>query len=153
MGCAPFDQAGSEDDGVREGADPRDVDLDHVTGLEREAVGRDEPGAGEEDAAGRDGVVAQEEADELLERALHTSGRRLAGEELAALGVRDPHADLERLVRDRGEDRGADRARPRVHLRLWEVERVRAFDVAGRHVVPDRDTLYRAFGAQTSPIS
>ena len=44
------------DDGVRQGADARNVDLDNVARLEREVVRRDEAGAGEQHAAGRDGV-------------------------------------------------------------------------------------------------
>src|SRR3990172_3426298 len=102
MSRAPFDEPGGEDDGVREDADARDVDLDDVPRLEREVVGRDEAGPGEEDAARRDGIVSDEELDELGERALHPRRRRLAREELTAFAVEDPQADLERLGRGRG---------------------------------------------------
>ena len=59
--------------------------------------------------------------------------------------------DLERLVGWWRDDRRAERARAGVDLRLRQVERVRALDVAGRHVVPDRDSRDRAVLAQHEP--
>src|SRR5687767_14705965 len=60
-------------------ADGVDRDADVVAALEGEGLGRDDAGAGEEVAAVREAVVAEEPVDQLLEAALHLRERRRAG--------------------------------------------------------------------------
>ena len=107
------------------------VDLDPVAGDEAERVGRDEAGARQKDRPGRDRVLLDEPGGELVERAHHVGGRGLVLVQHVAFLVRDPHDDLEalRLAR-RDVERRADRAGAGVHLRLGEVERVGALDLA-----------------------
>ena len=59
---APLEQVGGGHDGVRQRADLGNVDLDHVARQQGEVVGRHEPGAREQHATRRDGVVADEPA-------------------------------------------------------------------------------------------
>jgi hypothetical protein len=110
-----------------------------VARLEREVVGRDEPRACEQHAAGRHRVVADQPLDQVRERAAHLRGGGLAREQLAPVAVDDPHANHQRdlpVVGD--EDRRPDRARACERLRLRDVERVLALDRAGGDVVADR---------------
>src|SRR5688500_4694948 len=103
---------------------PIDRDQYFIPLREREIVGWDDAGAGEQDAAVRETGLAVQELDERVQVALHLGQRGRAGEsrprtstdlELDPRGRRDPF----RL----DENRRAERARAVVRLGLREIER------------------------------
>src|SRR5206468_4891312 len=130
---------GSRADRVAQGPDSRNLDLDNVARPEIELVRRDQAGTRQQHAARRGGVLATEPVDEVFKRALHLRRRGLARKELTPI-LLDAQANLERTLPLR-QDRGAERARARKDLRLGQVERVRALDVARGYVVADRDAV------------
>ena len=103
---------------------------------EGEGVGRDDAGAGQEEAAAGKAVVAEEIFDEWADR---VSFRRSGGRRKTYLARLRISADLcgggHGFAAD--EDAGAEGAAAVVDLGLREVERVFAFDVARAHVVAD----------------
>ena len=64
---------------IRQGADGRDGDSDFVGGGEGEVVVGDDAGAGEEEGPVREGVVAAEVVDQVLQRAVNLIGADGAG--------------------------------------------------------------------------
>ena len=71
--CAFVDEVGRVADGISQDADAGNSDLDDVSRLEREVGRRHETRAGQEDAARRDRVLANEPVGELGIRAAHLS--------------------------------------------------------------------------------
>src|SRR5919204_1176243 len=143
------DQICSGCDTVPQSPNPRNPNVDTVAWEQGHIVRRHEAGAGEENASGRNGVVASQEVDELLGRAPHVLRRGLAGVDLAAVSVDDPKLDRERRREVVGDqDRGPNRARAGKQLGLWQVERVLALDVPRGQVVANRDTKNGAVVAE-----
>src|SRR5262245_64749407 len=63
-------------DPIRQSPNSRDVDVNHVADGEREIVGGDDAGAGEEDGAGGEAGFLAEPSDQIIKRACHVrSGR------------------------------------------------------------------------------
>src|SRR5262249_43001210 len=127
-------------DGIPQLADLGDGDADGVAGLEGEVVAGDQTGAGEEEDAVREEVVPPQPLDQLREGALHLGGARRAVE-YGPTPALDRESDVQRSLPRFAlfePDHGAEAAGLAVDLRLREVERVLALDVAGAHVVSDR---------------
>src|SRR5436309_15656950 len=73
-------------DRVAQGPDPGNRDLDDVAVREREVVGRDDAGSGQEDRSVGELLLATEVGDQLFKAALHPGdrGRALEGDGAAA---------------------------------------------------------------------
>src|SRR4051794_16753368 len=113
-------------DVVLEDADAVDGDPHAVAVLEREVVGRDDAGAGEQDGAGRMRELGEQGGGELLEAALHLADRRRALEDARAVAL-DPDLDGGRgdvAGVARQHDRPREPERVVVDLGLRQVERV-----------------------------
>src|SRR3954452_9325309 len=124
-------------DVVLEDADAVDGDPHAIAVLERELVGRDDAGAGEQDGARRVRELGEEGGGELREAALHLADRRRAFEDARAVTL-DPDLDGGRgdVAGIAGQhDRSGQPERVVVDLGLRQVERVGALDGARRDVV------------------
>jgi len=118
-------------------------------GCQCHVVGRNQTRAGQEDTAGRDGILAHHPRRQLFERAAHPCCRGLGFVDNLAVRAAEAELDLERLrpvLRNR--DRRAERAGGGEELGLGEVEGVLALHVACRHVVADRGSEQLAVGSQ-----
>src|SRR5262245_36955584 len=138
--CAPVRLSGrlcQLDDRIDKSADLRDRDLDLVAVLEGVLPLGDHAGAGADDGAVPDRIVAGQEVDQLLEGAADPGGvdravedRRAAAQDAAAQV--EVHARAGLVGRD---DQRADREAALEDLALGQVERILALDVPGRDVV------------------
>src|SRR6185436_14984481 len=115
-----------------------DGDGNDVTVGQREVLPRDDARSRRQDRALRKVELHEQEVGQLVQRALDLRRPRLARERDAAR-ARDLQGDrqIAQAIRVADVDAGADRARAVVDLRLRQVERVVALDVARRHVVAD----------------
>lgn len=118
-------------DGVVERPNAVDGDTDRVTGLEGEVVCRHDPGAGEQQNAVGEEVIATEVVDELGKGTddFGRVDRACEGDGAVALNF-DGDSEVFGVghVFCQGNHR-PDGAAPAVHFCLWEVERVFALDV------------------------
>ena len=98
---------------------------DLIIDLEGELVRGDDPGAGQQEAAVRELILAEEVVDQLLQATLEAGQFRRSTEDLLALAVDLKH-DL-RLQRDQlvaDENARTQSAAGAVDLRLWQIERI-----------------------------
>jgi hypothetical protein len=102
----------------------------------------DETGAGQQHGAVREFLGTEQIVDQLAERPLDLPGSRLAGKHrFAPAPDLELNAPLTRILFSRPDHNPwTNGAGVRVDLCLGKIEQVLAFDVAGAHVVPDRET-------------
>src|SRR5437764_2669735 len=127
------------DDRIAQHTQLVDLDLDHVTRLEREGTIGHQGRASAQNHAIWERVLAKETLDQLRQASLDLTR---AGLTIPARAVcpRDAHADAQRVRIRHGPGRRharAERAAARVHFGLRQVQRVIAFDAARAHVVGD----------------